>query len=148
MHVTANGTTHLHQLVSRGHNKSLEAVLQAMAYRDDIGPAKVAHLLNHRAGRYQLGCVDTALKCNKAVVAMLKYFGGQEQTQAPPDWEKTGGGIRAMAPTTPGPTRREDEHRDARPLALSASGLVEALSPPGFRDFSKSLFARYARPAF
>ena len=86
MHVTANGTTHLHQLVSRGHNKSLEVVLQTMTKRRDLGKQKVAFLLNHRVGPQGLGCVDTALKCNKVVVPMVKFFGGEEQTEAPDDW--------------------------------------------------------------
>ena len=83
--VTGAGTTVVHQLVARGHRLSLENVLQRMLER--LGRERTSELINTQVGKHQLGAVDTALRCNKEFVPMLKKAGGVEMAEPEDDWK-------------------------------------------------------------
>ena len=81
---TGKGTTVVHQLTARGHNRTLECILPIM--ENKLGKERLAALLNTAVGRHQLGTVDVALKSNMDVVTLLKGFGGRELCPPPDDW--------------------------------------------------------------
>ena len=83
---TGTGTTVVHQLVARGHSLSLEYVLEVMQGR--LGRERTAELINTQVGKDQLGAVDTALRCNKEFVPILKRAGGVEMAVRPDDWKQ------------------------------------------------------------
>ena len=83
--VTGAGTTVVHQLVARGHRSSLEHVLPCMLER--LGRERTAALINTQVGKHQLGAVDTALRCNKELVPILKRAGGVEMAEPEDDWK-------------------------------------------------------------
>ncbi len=76
----------IHQLVTRGKEETLKAVLPRM--RERIGPHVLADILNVQAGPLKLGTVDTALKCCMRLAPLLKAYGGKEQQHAPDDWKQ------------------------------------------------------------
>ena len=83
---TNSGSTILHLLASKGRARSLEAILEGLSVR--LSKADLAEMINTQVGKDSLGCVDMALKCCKASVPSLKWYGGREQTEAPWDWSR------------------------------------------------------------
>ena len=83
--VTGAGTTAVHQLVARGHSLSLQYVLECMLWR--LGREWTSALINTQVGKHQLGAVDTALRCNRELVPILKRAGGVEMAVPQDDWK-------------------------------------------------------------
>ena len=74
----------VHQIVARGRLGTLEAVLPILKER--LGPQRLAELLNTQAGWKCLGTLDTALKMNKPMAAVLRKHGAVEQTWPEANW--------------------------------------------------------------
>ena len=74
----------VHQIVARGRVETLQAVLSILKNR--LGGQHLAELLNTQAGWKKLGTLDTALKTNMPMAAVLREYGAVEQQWPEANW--------------------------------------------------------------
>ena len=74
----------VHQIVARGRLDTLREILPILKER--LGEQRLADLLNTQAGWRNLGTLDTALKTNLPMAALLREYGAVEQTEPEANW--------------------------------------------------------------